>query len=285
MKSVLITGAGGQLGQDMVNTCKIRGISAIAANSKALDITSFTDVIAFLKNHPGIEVVINCAAYNAVDEAEQHWREAFLVNGTGVRNLALAANSLDVPLVHFSTDYVFDGKATRPYTIADTPNPINLYGKSKLLGEQYVRDLAHRYFLIRTSWVFGRGNSNFVKKVIEWSREKDELSVVTDQVASPTYTVDLAVATIDLLDTELFGLYHITNSGSCSRYGWAEYILKKMKWKGNLTPAKSKDFKSPADRPLYSVLDPFGTPESIKYNLPTWQDATDRFLTEIGVIA
>mgnify|MGYP001193217014 CR=1 FL=1 len=285
MKSVLITGAGGQLGQDMVNTCKIRGIFAIAAKSKALDITSFTEVIAFLKKHPGIKAIINCAAYNAVDEAEQQWRKAFLVNGTGVRNLALAANSLDVPLVHFSTDYVFDGKATRPYTIVDTPNPINRYGKSKLLGEQYVRDLAHRYFLIRTSWVFRRGNSNFVKKVIEWSREKDELSVVTDQVASPTYTVDLAVATIDLLDTELFGLYHITNSGSCSRYALAEYILEKMKWKGKLTPAKSKDFNSPADRPLYSVLDPFGTPESINYNLPTWQDATDRFLREIEVIA
>lgn len=284
MKSVLITGAGGQLGQDMIHTCTIRGISCIAANSKALDITNFAEVKEFIHEHQEIDAIINCAAYNAVDDAEQHWKKAFLVNGTGVRNLALVANVLEIPLIHYSSDYVFDGEQNKPYTIADTPNPISMYGKSKLLGEQFVKDLAHRYFLIRTSWVFGKGNTNFVKKVIEWSKAKNEVKVVTDQVASPTYTIDLAKASLDLLDTGLFGLYHVTNSGSCSRYEWAEYILGKMKWKGKLIPAKSRDFDTPAERPLYSVLDPFTTTDSIRYSLPPWQDATDRFLKELRVI-
>ncbi len=284
MKSVLITGAGGQLGQDMVHACRQRKISCISADSKTLDITRFPDVMDFVRSHKEIEAIINCAAYNAVDETEQHWRKAFLVNGTGVRNLALAANSLNVPLVHYSSDYVFDGMQNKPYTIIDPPNPISMYGKSKLLGEQYVRDLADQYFLIRVSWVFGRGNTNFVKKVLEWSKGKNELKVVEDQVASPTYTVDLAKATLDLLTTNLFGLYHITNAGSCSRYAWAQYILDKTGWEGELIPAKSKDFATPAQRPVFSVLDPFGTKESIDYTLPSWQDATDRFLRELKVI-
>jgi dTDP-4-dehydrorhamnose reductase len=173
---------------------------------------------------------------------------------------------------------------TKPYTIVDQPNPISMYGKSKLLGEQYVRDLANRYFLVRVSWLFGRGNTNFVKKILEWSTGKKELKVVDDQAASPTYTVDLAKATLDLLITDLFGLYHITNTGFCSRYAWARYILDKTGWDGDLIPAKSGDFATPARRPIFSALDSFGTQESIGYNLPPWQDATDRFLKEVRVI-
>ena len=148
----------------MVHACRERNISCIAADSKALDITRFRDVMDFVRIHPEIEAVINCAAYNAVDEAEQHWQKAFLVNGTGVRNLVLAANSLNVPLVHYSSDYVFDGMQNKPYTIVDQPNPISMYGKSKLLGEQYVRDLADRYFLIRVSLGIWQGKHELCKK-------------------------------------------------------------------------------------------------------------------------
>ena len=159
------------------------------------------------------DVIINCAAYNAVDLAETEWKKAFMVNGIGVKNLALAANEQGSILVHYSTDYVFDGKSDRPYTIIDPVHPINRYGESKLFGEKVVRDLCNRSYLIRTSWVFGKGKTNFVLKMLEWCKDKTEISVVDDQLSSPTYTVDLAKATLDLISTQSFGLYHITNSG------------------------------------------------------------------------
>jgi len=281
---VLVTGSHGQLGQDMVTQCTIRGIECTGTNSKTLDITDQKSVNAMVKTlNP--DIIFNCAAYNAVDRAEEEWRKAFSVNGLGVKHLALAANEYGSVLVHYSTDYVFDGNSNRPYTAVDTPHPISRYGESKLLGENIVRDLCHHYFLIRVSWLFGKGNTNFVSKVLDWSREKKEIAVVDDQISSPTYTVDLAQATLDLVATQSFGLYHITNAGACSRYDWAQYILEKAGWTGKLLNVKSSAFKTPAHRPAYSVLDNFGTPETLGYTLPSWQDATSRYLREIGVRA
>jgi dTDP-4-dehydrorhamnose reductase len=280
---VLVTGAQGQLGQDMVNQCKIRGIECKATNSKTLDITDQKSVNLVVKSYKP-DIIFNCAAYNAVDRAEEEWRKAFSVNGLGVKHLALAANEYGSVLVHYSTDYVFDGSNNRPYTVVDTPHPISRYGESKLFGEDIVRDLCHHYFLIRVSWLFGKGNTNFVSKVLDWSREKTEIAVVDDQISSPTYTVDLAKATLDLVSTHSFGLYHITNAGACSRYDWARYILEKTGWTGRLLNVKSRVFKTPAHRPAYSVLDNFGTHETLGYTLPSWQDATSRYLREIGVI-
>jgi dTDP-4-dehydrorhamnose reductase len=281
---VLVTGAQGQLGQDIVNQCTIRGIECKATNSKTLDITDQKSVNAMVKTHKP-DIIFNCAAYNAVDLAEEEWRKAFSVNGLGVKHLALAANEYGCVLVHYSTDYVFDGKNNRPYTVVDTPHPISRYGESKLFGENIMRDLCHHYFLIRVSWLFGKGNTNFVSKVLDWSREKTEIAVVDDQISSPTYTVDLAKATLDLVSTHSFGFYHITNTGACPRYDWALYILEKAGWAGRLLKVKSSEFKTPAHRPAYSVLDNFGTNETLGYALPSWQDATSRYLREIGVIA
>lgn len=278
---ILITGAGGQLGQDVAKFCESHNYEHIAANSKMLDITNPTAVAEFCSREVP-DVIINCAAYNQVDQAEADWRDAYLVNGLGVKNLVLAANHLNATLVHYSTDYVFDGKSIRPYTIADRPRPLNRYGESKLLGEDIVRDLCDSYFLIRTSWVFGPGKTNFPKKVLEWSKTKEELKIVTDQVSTPTYTGDLAKATFDLLKSDYFGLYHLTNSGYCSRFEWAEYILKEIGWRGTLLPADSDEFPTPARRPRFSVLDNFGTAETIGYTLPSWEDATSRFLGEIA---
>ena len=280
---VLVTGSHGQLGQDVVNQCTIRGIECTATTSKTLDITDQKNVNAMVKTHKP-DIIFNCAAYNAVDRAEEEWRKAFSVNGLGVKHLVLAANEYGSILVHYSTDYVFDGNNNRPYMVVDTPHPISRYGESKLFGENIVRDLCHHYFLIRVSWLFGKGNTNFVSKVLDWSREKKEIAVVDDQVSSPTYTVDLAKATFDLVATHSFGLYHITNAGACPRYDWARYILEKAGWTGKLLNVKSSAFKTPAQRPAYSVLDNFGTPETIGYTLPSWQDATSRYLREIGVI-
>ena len=279
---IIITGARGQLGQDITKFCERHNFEYIAADSKTLDITNAIEVTEFC-NREVPDVIINCAAYNEVDRAQTDWKFAYLVNGIGVKNLVFASNLINATLVHYSTDYVFDGQLNRPYTIADRPRPLNRYGESKLLGEDMVRNLCDSYFLIRTSWVFGSGNVNFPKKVLEWSKSKKELKIVTDQVSSPTYTIDLAKATFDLLKSNYFGLYHITNSGYCSRYEWANYLLNEAGWKGTLLPSSSDEFSSPALRPTYSVLDNFGTEETIGYSLPSWKDATQRFLGEIGV--
>ena len=279
----LLTGVNGQLGQDFRKLLQENFVDYIAAGSKDLDITSLKSVTKFISTSP-VDVIVNCAAYNAVDLAETQWQNAFAVNGLGVRNLALAAKRTGSLLVHFSSDYVFDGDQKRPYTIADHPRPICRYGESKLLGEQFIRDIGSRFILIRTSWVFGRGNDNFVKKVIAWSKNKDEIRVVEDQVASPTYTADLSRVTLDLVKSEAYGIYHVSNSGYCSRHEWAADILGKIGWDGNLIPAKSGEFNSPAQRPPFSALDNYGTPETLGYSLPDWQDATTRFLMEMGAL-
>jgi dTDP-4-dehydrorhamnose reductase len=277
---LMITGAGGQLGQEMAKQAGTKGHDVTPFTSRELDITNTAAVRgAVLRCRP--DAVVNCAAYNAVDHAEREWRRAFLVNGLAVRTLALAAREAGAILVHYSTDYVFDGLSTRPYTIADRPNPLSRYGESKLLGEQAVRDHSSCYFLIRTSWVFGPGNTNFAQKVLEWGRQNDRLKIVDDQVSSPTRTRDLADATLGLLETEQFGLYHLTNGGSCSRYEWAKYILDATGWKGVLIPVKSEEFPTPARRPAFSVLDNFGAAEVLGWELPPWEDATHAYLEEM----
>jgi len=281
---ILITGARGQLGMDIQELCREKSIEYIAAGSKDLDITRLPSVRSYVgRTRP--DVIINCAAYNAVDRAESEWKKAFMVNGSGVRNLSIAANEVHAGIVHYSTDYVFDGKSDRPYTIGDTPSPISMYGKSKALGETMVRDIAYRFLLIRTSWVFGTGNDNFPKKIISLSREKSEIKVVTDQVSSPTYTKDLAGATLELLETGGSGIYHVTNTGQCSRYEWAKFILQEMGWTGSIHEATSVEFPTPAIRPGFSVLDDFGTPELLGHAMPDWKDATRRFLKEMEVLA
>lgn len=280
---VLITGAHGQLGRDISDLCMKIGHDILSCGSGDLDITRYETVTEYIcKEKP--DLIINCAAYNAVDQAESDWERAFQVNGIGPKNLALAANMVGAVLVHYSTDYIFNGETKRAYTIVDHPLPISRYGESKLLGEQQVLWHAQKYYLIRVSWVFGSGNINFVKKVLEWSEYSDAITVVDDQTASPTYTRDLAQATLDLVSTQQYGLYHCTNTGNCSRFDWAAYILQQVGWTGELIPGKSEDFITPAKRPAFSVLDNFGTRQTIGYDLPPWQDATERFLQEIGRI-
>ena len=273
----LITGARGQLATEITGLLDRRSAEYKAFNEFELDITSASDVLSAVEGERP-EVVINCAAYNAVDAAEAEWRKAFMINGTGVRNLALACEKQGAVLVHFGTDFVFDGTKGTPYTIVDAPNPICRYGESKLLGEMYVRDLLTRFFLIRLSWVFGSGEFSFPTKVLEWASRNRKLRIVDDQTASPAYAVDLAAAIFDLIGTGAYGLYHMTNSGRCSRYEWARFILEKTGWDGELEPAKSVEFDTPAKRPPYSVLENFPLKETIGYELPTWQEATEKFL-------
>jgi dTDP-4-dehydrorhamnose reductase len=274
---VLLTGANGQLGRAFQELFKNEKIEFIAAPKEELDITDLRKIREFVSKNPGITHIINCAAYNKVDEAEKDWKTAYLVNGLGPRNLAIVANEIDAELVHYSTDYVFSGEKGSPYTIYDTPDPINRYGESKVLGERFIMSIADKFYLIRTSWVFGDGE-NFAKKVIEWSKKNQVLRIVDDEISSPTYAPDLARATWELIKQRAYGLYHITNSGYCSRYEWAEFILNKIGWSGELKRAKQEDFNLPAKRPRFSVLDNFGLEETVGVKIPHWKTAVERFL-------
>ncbi|APT76063.1 dTDP-4-dehydrorhamnose reductase [Marinitoga sp. 1137] len=277
---ILITGANGQLGQEFQKLFEKENIEYMPTDHNELDITNLKKIREYVKNKKGITHIINCAAYNLVDKAEEDWKTAYNVNGLAVRNLSIVANEINAEIIHYSTDYVFDGKKTKPYTIYDTPNPLNKYGESKVLGERFIQDIANKYYLIRVSWVFGIGNNNFAKKVIQWSRQSEILKIADDEISAPTYAVDLAYATYKLIKEKAYGLYHITN-GKASRYEWAEYILKQINWNGKLERASKNDFNLPAKRPGYSVLDNYGLKETINHEMPEWQNATDRFLKEL----
>lgn len=267
------------LGRDVEEEAHARGHEVVAAGREDLDITDLGAVrraVAGLKP----DGVINCAAYTDVDGAEAETAKAFAVNALGVRNLAGACRELDVALVHFSTDYVFDGRKETPYLIFDAPSPLSAYGQSKLYGEEYLKRIAPRYYLIRTSWLFGTGGRNFVETVLRLAREKGELAVVDDQRGCPTYTRDLSRAVLDLIATRAYGVYHVTNAGSTSWCGFAREILQAAGINVPVRPIKSEELRRPAPRPANSVLDPFPLQETLGYLLPPWPDALRRYLVE-----
>jgi len=280
---ILITGANGQLGKDFQRLFENMSVEYTPMDIDKLDITDFVKVKEIVLSIKP-DVIINCAAYNAVDKAEKDWKTAYSVNGIAIRNLAVASSYTKSFLIHYSTDYVFDGQKEAPYTIYDTPNPLSKYGESKYLGEKLLSQFYDDYALIRTSWVFGIGNINFAKKVIEWSKKYEELSLVTDEISAPTYTIDLAKATWEIIKLNARGLYHISNEGECSRYEYGTCILQKIGWNGRVKQAKQQDFDLPAKRPKYSKLDNFGLKETVNFEMPHWKDAVARFLKEVKII-
>jgi dTDP-4-dehydrorhamnose reductase len=278
-----ITGGGGQLALAFQRLLKEENLPFAVYSRQELDITDITRVRKRMQEEKP-DVVINCAAWNDLDSAEQNWRGAYMVNAIGPRNLAIAAEELGIPLVTFSSDYVFNGKSVRSWTIADKPDPINVYGQTKLLGEEFVKDHIRRFLIVRVSWVFGpegREESNFLKKVLRWSREKDELKIVSDQISSPTYAPDLAERVMELLTLRAWGTYHLSCSGRCSRYEWASFALKEIGWKKNIVQAQSNEFRTLAQRPAMSSLDSFPL-EEFGIFMPRWEDSTLRFLKAIG---
>ncbi|MFA5865562.1 MAG: dTDP-4-dehydrorhamnose reductase [Phycisphaerae bacterium] len=278
---ILVTGSKGQLGRALIRLLEKEGRACRGYDLDEVDIANFQQVLELVEAvRP--ELVINAAAYTDVDGAEKDWKTACRVNGLAVRNLAIACADRNIPLVHVGTDFVFDGNASEPYRIVDQPHPINMYGKSKLLGENFLSSMTNKYYLVRTSWVFGEGNSNFLKKLLGWSSNKDVLKVVEDQVASPTSAWDLAAALVKLAGTGAYGLYHFRNIGHCSRYQWAEFALRKKGWKGRVEPVTTDMFPAPAKRPSYSVLDLFPFDEMNLVTIPTWQDATSKWLEEFA---
>jgi dTDP-4-dehydrorhamnose reductase len=277
---ILITGSKGQLGKALVQLMEAEGQQCFAHDLDTLDIADFDRVQTAVKELLP-ELVINAAAYTDVDGAEKDWRTACRANAMAVRNLAVACAERDIPIVHVSTDFVFDGDADRPYRITDEPNPINVYGESKLMGERFLTSLHRKFYVVRTSWVFGDGNQNFLRKLFGWAAKNDVLKVVDDQTAAPTFAPDLAAAIWQLAQTGAYGLYHYHNAGACSRYEWARFALEQSEWTGRVEPVKSDLFPAPARRPVYSVLDLFPLDE-MGIEIPTWQEATSRWVKEFS---
>ncbi|MGX6591100.1 dTDP-4-dehydrorhamnose reductase [Cetobacterium ceti] len=277
---ILITGANGQLGSDFKRIFNEKNIEYIGTDYKELDITDISKVEEFLKNK-NINLIINCAAYNNVDKAEEEKDLCYRLNAYSPRDLALLAKKIGAEYITYSTDFVFDGKKKSPYKEEDEVNPLSVYSQSKALGERLVLEGYDKAFVIRTSWVFGMGNNNFNKQVINWSKGKDSLTIVDDQVSSPTYSYDLALYTLKLLETKKYGLYHLSNSGVASKYDQGKYVLDSIGWKGTLNRGKSSDFNLLAKRAEYSKLDSSKLENLIGEKLPTWESGIDRFLKEM----
>lgn len=274
---VVITGAGGMLGRAVLREARDRNHSVIALTHKHLDVSQLAAVKQAMATYSP-EVIINCAAYTEVDQAETEYELAVRVNALGVRNLALVCKENGIALLHLSTDYVFDGHRRDAWGIYDTRSPLNAYGRSKYLGERFLETIAPCYYLVRTSWLFGPGGRNFVQTILRLAREKEVLKVVNDQRGCPTYTVDLARALIDLAESGCYGVYHITNQGVTSWYGLAREIVTLTGIDARVEPVTTAEFPRPALRPANSVLDPFPLRETIGYLLPSWQDALKRYL-------
>ena len=252
---VLVTGSNGQLGQSLQAITTNAKHSFEYKNSRELDIADELKVAkTFEKNN--FDYCINCAAYTAVDKAESEPNKAFAVNVTGVENLAKVCLKHDVILIHISTDFVFDGMKTTPYTEEDTPNPINTYGKTKLQGEQVVQELLAKYFIIRTSWLYSEYGSNFVKTMVRLGKERDELQVVNDQFGTPTYAGYLAKVILHIINSSSkeYGLYHYSNEGECSWFDFAEEIFRISSIDITLKGISTAEYPTAAERPVYSVL-------------------------------
>jgi dTDP-4-dehydrorhamnose reductase len=219
---ILLTGANGQLGNEFQKLFDDLDLEYIGTDYKDLDITKQDDIRNFIKDK-NIDYIINCAAYNDVDKAEEEVEKCFALNSIAPKYLALISKEIGAVFVTYSTDFVFDGEKKTPYIEEDIPNPISAYAKSKVEGEKNVLGTYKKSFVIRTSWVFGIGNNNFVKQVINWSKNRDELNIVYDQVSAPTYSKDLAEYSWELIKSKKFGLYHLSNGGTASKYDQAKY--------------------------------------------------------------
>ena len=250
---ILITGSNGMLGHDLIEVLG-ENHDLILTTSKTLDITDKNHTIEFICD-ANPDIVINSAAYTDVDGCEQNQDIAYAVNGDGVKNLALACREVDCPLVHISTDYVFNGKNDRPWVEDDEIGPISIYGKSKLNGEEAILEILDKYFIIRTAWLYGINGKNFPKTMLELAKNHSEITVVYDEVGTPTYTPDLAQGISQLIETDFYGIYHLTNSGSCSWCEFAKYIFEIADADVKVIPVTASEFARPAPRPSYSVLD------------------------------
>lgn len=272
----LITGGTGQLGHDIVKELISRGeLNYLAPTTKEMNITNKDEVEKVILGYKP-DIIFHCAAYTAVDKAEEDRENCYNVNVNGTKNIVEVAKRINAKVVYISTDYVFDGTKKTEYETEDITNPINYYGYTKLLGEKEVQQL-NDYLIVRISWVFGENGKNFVKTMLNLAETKTELSIVSDQIGSPTYTKDLSKLLLDMIENNKKGLFFATNEDFCSWYEFAEYIFKINNINIKLNKVLTKDYKALAKRPLNSKLSKNKLDEEGLTRLPSWQDATSRF--------
>ncbi len=274
---VLVAGSAGMLAKDLVPIFAERGHDVVAPPESDFDITS-VDTVKRTVGAVGPDFLVNCAAYTAVDDSESNEEQALLINGYAVQNLCLACQEHDVPLVHFSTDYVFDGTKEGAYTIYDQPNPASAYGRTKLLGEKYVTWLLDRFFLVRTAWLFGHHGRNFIETMLKLGPERGQIDVVNDQHGCPTWTRHLAQATAELIESGRYGVYHVTNSEPTTWYDFALAIFRESGIDVRVTPTTADRFPRPARRPANSVLDHYPLPQVIGRQMPSWREALREYV-------
>jgi dTDP-4-dehydrorhamnose reductase len=277
---ILVTGFNGQLGFDVVKELNVRHIDCRGADMADFDITDKAQTMQYIKNYLP-DAVIHCAAYTAVDRAEDDEETCRRVNVDGSENIAIACEKIGAKMLYVSTDYVYGGRGNEPFEVSDKTDPKNVYGITKLAGEEAVRKHLNKYFIVRTSWVFGVNGNNFVKTMLRLGAEKDEISVVDDQIGSPTYTPDLARLICDLIVTKKYGIYHGTNENYCSWAEFAETIMEKANLKAKIIPISSDEYKAKAERPLNSRLSKKCLDTAGISRLPTWQNALDRYLAQL----
>lgn len=282
---ILVTGAKGQLGSDLVKELQKRNIEAVGVDLQEMDIrseSSCQEVIETEQARAPLEAVIHCAAYTAVDKAEDEPELVREVNSRGTENIAKVCRDLNIKMLYISTDYVFDGEGSRPWEPDDPRNPLNVYGQTKYEGELAVEKYLKKYFIIRISWVFGLRGSNFIKTMLKLAKDRKELKVVNDQTGSPTYTPDLAVLLADMAVTNKYGRYHATNEGLCTWYEFALEIFKQAGVKEiKVIPVASGEFPVKAKRPHNSRMDKSKLDEKGFKRLPVWQEALERYLKEL----
>lgn len=279
---ILVTGAKGQLGTDLMNELAKRGLEGVGVDVAEMDITD-ADACRRVISSSNVEAVIHCAAYTAVDAAEDNVELCHKVNAVGTRNIAEVCHDLDIKMMYISTDYVFDGQGERPWEPDDHRDPLNVYGQEKYEGELAIEELVKKFFIVRIAWVFGLNGNNFIKTMLRLGKERGGVSVVNDQIGSPTYTYDLARLLVDMIQTEKYGRYHATNEGLCSWYEFAVEIFKQAGMdQVTVKPVSSEEFPAKAKRPKNSRISKDKLTENGFERLPSWQDALSRYLVSLG---
>ena len=283
MTTILVTGGNGQLASCIKDVEKeYDDLNIIYTDHLELDICELNQIQTFFKSNPQIDYCINCAAYTAVDKAETESEKAFEINAIGAKNLAQVCNDHDAILIHVSTDFVFDGEKNEPYTETDVANPISVYGASKLQGEVEIQQALKEYFIIRTSWLYSEYGNNFMKTMLRLAETRDGISVVSDQIGTPTYAGDLAEIIIQIINTktEKYGIYHYSNEGVASWFEFAKEIFKLTKNKTKVNPIPSIEYLTSAKRPKYSVLDKKKIIDVFKIDIPFWRESLKKVILQ-----
>ena len=284
MMNVLVTGSNGQLASCIKDLAKqYDGLNFIYTDYKELDICDLNQVNTFFKSNKKIDYCINCAAYTAVDKAESDVEKAFEINANGAKNLAIACREFDAILIQISTDFVFDGEKKEPYTETDVAKPISVYGASKLQGEIEIKQTLETYFILRTSWLYSEHGTNFMKTMLRLAETRDEISVVSDQIGTPTYAGDLADVILKIISSKNtnFGLYHYSNEGVASWYDFAKTIFEASNLKIKLNAIKTEAYPTPAKRPFYSVIDKAKIKSILGIETPNWSESLLKALKAI----